>query len=100
MFFDPVAITMICVPVFLPVLKVLGIDPLWFMLLFAMSTVIGYITPPFGLNIFYMKGVVPHDITLADIFRGVIPFCFLKIGVLILCIIFPPLLTWLPSFMN
>jgi tripartite ATP-independent transporter DctM subunit len=100
MFFDPVAITMICVPVFLPVLKVLGIDPLWFMLLFAMSTVIGYITPPFGLNIFYMKGVAPPDITLADIFRGVIPFCFLKIGVLILCIIFPQLLTWLPSFMD
>jgi tripartite ATP-independent transporter DctM subunit len=100
MFIDPVAITMICVPVFLPVIKMLGIDPLWFMLLFSMATVIGYITPPFGLNIFYMKGVVPSNITLMDIYRGVIPFCILQTGVLVLCIIFPSLLTWLPSLMN
>ena len=100
MFIDPVAITMICVPVFLPVIKMLGIDPLWFMLLFSMATVIGYITPPFGLNIFYMKGVTPKDITLMDIYKGVLPFCILQIGVLVLCIIFPGLLTWLPGFMN
>ncbi len=100
MFIDPVAITMICVPVFMPVIKMLGIDPLWFMLLFSMATVIGYITPPFGLNIFYMKGVTPSDITLMDIYKGVLPFCILQIGVLVLCIVFPSLLTWLPSFMN
>lgn len=100
MFIDPVAITMICVPVFMPVIKMLGIDPLWFMLLFSMATVIGYITPPFGLNIFYMKGVVQSDITLVDIYKGVIPFCILQTGVLVLCIIFPSLLTWLPSLMN
>jgi tripartite ATP-independent transporter DctM subunit len=100
MFIDPVAITMICVPVFLPVLYALNIDPLWFMLLFSLATVIGYITPPFGLNIFYMKGVVPDDIHLSDIYRGVIPFCILKIAVLILCIAFPFLLTWLPSLLN
>ncbi|MBW2562335.1 MAG: TRAP transporter large permease subunit, partial [Deltaproteobacteria bacterium] len=100
MFIDPVAITMICVPVFMPVLKLLGIDPLWFMLLFSMATVIGYITPPFGLNIFYMKGVTPDNITLMDIYKGVIPFCILQIGVLVLCIIFPSLLTWLPGFMD
>ncbi|MBN2231304.1 MAG: TRAP transporter large permease subunit [Deltaproteobacteria bacterium] len=100
MFIDPVAITMICVPVFMPVIKMLGIDPLWFMLLFSMATIIGYITPPFGLNIFYMKGVTPSNITLVDIYKGVIPFCILQIGVLILCFIFPCLLTWLPGFMN
>lgn len=100
MFIDPVAITMICVPVFMPVLTVLGIDPLWFMLLFSMATVIGYITPPFGLNIFYMKGVAPSDIKLMDIYRGVIPFCILQIGVLVLCLIFPSILTWLPGFMD
>ncbi|MBN2298287.1 MAG: TRAP transporter large permease subunit [Deltaproteobacteria bacterium] len=100
MFIDPVAITMICIPVFLPVLHTLGIDPLWFMLMFTLATVIGYITPPFGLNIFYMKGVVPDNITLSDIYRGVIPFCFIKIGVLILCLLFPALLTWLPSLIG
>ena len=100
MFIDPVAITMICVPVFLPVLKALSIDPLWFMLLFSLATCIGYITPPFGLNIFYMKGVVPENITLVNIYKGVIPFCVIKIAVLILCMIFPALLTWLPNLME
>ena len=100
MFIDPVAITMICVPVFLPVIKSLGIDPLWFMLLFSLATCIGYITPPFGLNIFYMKGVVDKNITLMDIYKGVIPFCIIKMVVLILCMVFPVLLTWLPSLMD
>lgn len=100
MFIDPVAITMICVPVFLPVLKALSIDPLWFMLLFTLATCIGYITPPFGLNIFYMKGVAPHGVSLGDIYKGVIPFCWVKIAVLFLCVFFPALLTWLPSLMD
>ena len=100
MFIDPVAITMICVPVFLPVLHTLGIDPLWFMLMFSLATVIGYITPPFGLNIFYMKGVVPDNVTLSDIYKGVIPFALIKIAVLFLCLLFPPILTWLPSLLK
>ncbi|HPJ95215.1 MAG TPA: TRAP transporter large permease subunit [Deltaproteobacteria bacterium] len=100
MFIDPVAITMICVPVFLPVLHTLGIDPLWFMLMFSLATVIGYITPPFGLNIFYMKGVVPDNVTLSDIYKGVIPFALIKIAVLFLCLLFPPILTWLPGLIK
>jgi tripartite ATP-independent transporter DctM subunit len=100
MFIDPVAITMICVPVFLPVLQALGIDVLWFMLLFSLATIIGYITPPFGLNIFYMKSVVTKDVSLGDIYKGVIPYVLVQTAVLLLCFLFPPLLTWLPSFMD
>ncbi|OPY84308.1 MAG: Sialic acid TRAP transporter permease protein SiaT [Smithella sp. PtaU1.Bin162] len=100
MFIDPVAITMICIPVFLPVLQSLGIDVLWFMLLFSLATIIGYITPPFGLNIFYMKSVAPKNVTLGDIYKGVIPYALLQIAVLIACVLCPPLLTWLPSFMD
>ncbi len=100
MFIDPVAITMICVPVFMSVVTALSIDPLWFMLLFSLATCIGYITPPFGLNIFYMKGVVPDDISLLDIYTGVLPFCIIKIIVLFLCMMFPCFLTWLPSLMG
>ncbi|WP_028325267.1 TRAP transporter large permease [Desulfatirhabdium butyrativorans] len=100
MFIDPVAISMICIPVFLPVLNTFSIDPLWFMLLFTLATCIGYITPPFGLNIFYMKGVVPNDISLGDIYKGVIPYCWVKIAVLILCVLFPSLLTFLPNLMD
>jgi len=97
---DPVAISMICIPIFIPVLKVLGIDPLWFMLLFVIAVAIGYITPPFGLNIFYMKGVAPDDITIMDIYRGTIPFTIIKIVCLGLCIVFPWILTYLPGLIN
>ncbi|MBW1764360.1 MAG: TRAP transporter large permease subunit [Deltaproteobacteria bacterium] len=100
MFIDPVAICMICIPIFIPVLKTLSIDPLWFMLLFVISVVIGYITPPFGLNIFYMKGVAPDDVSVMDIYKGVIPFTVIKIGCLGLCIIFPWILTYLPRLIR
>jgi TRAP-type mannitol/chloroaromatic compound transport system permease large subunit len=100
MFIDPVAISMICIPVFVPVLNALGIDLLWFMLLFVIAVVIGYITPPFGLNIFYMKGVAPADVTIMDIYKGVTPYAVIKIGCLGLCIVFPAILTYLPSFIK
>jgi tripartite ATP-independent transporter DctM subunit len=99
MFIDPVAISMICIPIFTPICEVLSIDLLWFMLLFIIAVVIGYITPPFGINIFYMKGVAPEWTTIGDIYRGVMPFVFVKIFCLVLCIIFPRILTWLPSLM-
>jgi tripartite ATP-independent transporter DctM subunit len=100
MFIDPVAISMICIPIFIPILSHLGIDPLWFMLLFVIAVVIGYITPPFGLNIFYMKGVAPDDVTIMDIYRGTFPFTVIKIICLGLCIIFPCILTYLPSLIR
>ena len=100
MFIDPVAICMICVPIFMPVVKVIGIDPLWFVLLFVISVVIGYITPPFGVNIFYMKGIAPADVTLMDIYKGTMPYALIKIICLVLCIIFPVILTFLPGLIN
>jgi tripartite ATP-independent transporter DctM subunit len=100
MFIDPVAISMICIPIFLPVINALAIDPLWFMLLFVIAVVIGYITPPFGLNIFYMKGVAPDDIRIMDIYKGVAPFTCVKIGCLALCILFPGILTYLPGLID
>jgi len=100
MFIDPVAISMICIPIFNPICSSLSIDPLWFMLLFIIAVVIGYITPPFGINIFYMRGVAPEDTKILDIYRGVLPFVFIKILCLILCVIFPSILIWLPSLMK
>ena len=100
MFIDPVAISMICIPIFNPICCSLGIDPLWFMLLFIIATVVGYITPPFGLNIFYMKGVAPEDTTIMDIYQGVMPYVVIKVVCLALCIIFPSILVWLPSLIE
>ncbi len=99
MFIDPVAITMICIPVFMPVVFQLGIDPLWFGLLFTISMIIGYITPPFGMNLFYMKGVAPPGITMADIYRSSLPYVGFGIITLILCVAFPQILLWLPDKM-
>jgi len=99
MFMDGAAITMICIPVFMPVVYQLGLDPLWFGLLFTMNMIIGYITPPFGMNLFYMKGLVPKDISMMDIYRSIIPYVVISIIVLILCIVFPQILLWLPNKM-
>ncbi len=100
MFIDPVAISMICIPVFLPIIKGLGVDLLWFMLMFVMAVVIGYITPPFGLNLFYMKGVTPDDITIMDIYKSAIPYTLIMIACLLITMMFPQIMIWLPSFMK
>ncbi len=99
MFVDGGAIMMLCLPVFMPVVRQLGIDELWFGLLFSINVVIGYVTPPFGMNLFYTKGIVPPDVTMADIYRSVIPYVVIMVVVLIVGMIWPPLLTWLPNMM-
>jgi len=60
---------------------------------------IGYMTPPFGFNLFYMKGIVPKDITMGDIYQASFPFTIVSIIGLILVMIFPALATWLPSIL-
>ena len=99
-FIDPVAITMICVPIFIPVLNALGYDLFTFMMLFIMAVVIGYITPPFGLNLFYMKGVAPSGTSLLDIYMSATPYTIIMMGCLAICLWHTPIVTWLPSFMK
>jgi tripartite ATP-independent transporter DctM subunit len=97
MVLDPTGIMMISVPIFLPVIKELGFDPLWFGILFTIQIEIGYMTPPFGLNLFYLKGIVPKTITMSDIYRSIIPFTIIEIIGIIIIMIFPQIATWLPS---
>lgn len=96
---DPIGIMMITVPVYVPLIKSLGFDPLWFGVLFIVNMEMGYLTPPFGFNLFYLKGVVPPEITMGDIYRSVTPFVTLQAIGLVLCIVFPQIITWLPSLM-
>jgi tripartite ATP-independent transporter DctM subunit len=100
MFFDPTGIVLLTTPIFFPVVISLGFDPLWFALLFVINMEIAYLTPPFGFNLFYMKAVVPPGITMMDIYRSALPFVALQILGLILCMIFPEIITWLPSLMR
>ncbi len=97
MVLDPAGIMMITVPVFLPIIKAHGFDPLWFGILFVINMEIGYMTPPFGFNLFYLKGIVPPGITMADIYRSVIPYTLVESTGLALVMIFPQIAVWLPN---
>jgi len=96
MLLDPAGIMMICIPVFLPLIKAHGFDPLWFGILFVINMEIGYMTPPFGFNLFYLKGIVPKGITMGDIYRSVIPYTAVELTGLVIVMIFPGIATWFP----
>lgn len=98
-FLDPGAITMITIPIFIPIVSSLGFDPLWFGILFVIIMEMGYLTPPFGMNLFVMKGVAPKGITMGDIYRSIVPFVALQMVGLIIIMIFPQLALWLPGLM-
>lgn len=99
-FIDSLSILMITAPLFLPLLSLYGYDPIWFGVLYPVNTEMGYLTPPFGVNLFYMKGVAPKEITMGDIYRSVPPFLMLQATGLVVCILFPSIVTWLPSHMG
>ena len=99
MFIDWLGIVFIVVPLFTPIAQGLGFDPIWFALLVMINLQISFLTPPFAYSIFYLKGIVPPEVTTVDIYRGVFPFVALQIIGLGLCIIFPRLITFLPTLM-
>ena len=99
MVLDPVGIMLITLPVFLPVIAAHDFDPLWFGILFIVMMEIGYMTPPFGFNLFYLKGVAPPGITMGDIYRSVIPYTAVEVAGLILIVLFPAIALWLPSIL-
>lgn len=99
MFFDASAIAIITVPIFVPIVVQLGFDPLWFCIAYSVNLVIGFLTPPFGVALFYMKGIVPADVKMSEIYRSVQPYIFLMIIVLIVGLVWPPLFMWLPNMM-
>ncbi len=90
-------IMLITIPIMLPIVKALGFDPLWFGVLFIVQMEIGYMTPPFGYNLFYIKAVAPEGVTMADIYRSVIAFVCVETTGLILMMIYPEIILWLPN---
>lgn len=89
-------IMLITIPIMMPIVKQLGFDPLWFGILFIVQMEIGYMTPPFGYNLFYMKAVAPEGVTMKDIYKSVIAFIMVEMTGLIFMMIFPKIITWLP----
>ena len=98
-FMDIVAMMMITIPIFFPIVISLGFDPLWFGLLMLLNMEVAPVTPPFGLELFVMKAVAPNDTTMTDIYRTAIPFIVMDSGVLLLMLFFPKLTLWLPNLM-
>lgn len=98
MFIDWLGILMIIIPIFSPILNSLGFDPLWVGLVICVSLQISFLTPPFAVSIFYLKGL-DLGLDLPDMYRGVVPFVCLQAAVVILVIIFPSLCLWLPKAM-
>jgi tripartite ATP-independent transporter DctM subunit len=94
---DWIGICLLTMPIFVPVVKSLGYDPVWFGVLFCMNMQVSYLSPPFGPAAFYLKSVAPPDITLQQIFQGVLPFIGLQLLGLGLVLFFPRVATFLPS---
>lgn len=99
MFLDPMGIIMITTPIFAPIIAAAGFDPLWFGIIFIVNMGLGYITPPFGFNLFILRGIAPPGVTMADVYRGIIPFAILDVVTIGIIMAFPPIATWLPSVM-
>ena len=94
---DPGSIIMITTPIFVPVIVALGFDPIWFGVLFIINMEMGYLTPPFGFNLFYMKSIVPKSITMGDIYRSIFPFLLVMVACMAIIIAFPEIALWLPN---
>lgn len=98
-FMDDYAIVTICAPIFLPIARLLGFDPIWFSIVFILNMQVAYLTPPFGWALILMRGVAPPGVVTADIWRAVPPFVAIQLLVLILTMLFPNIALWLPNKM-
>ena len=99
MFMDQLSILMITLPIFMPICHAFGWDPLWFGLMLLINMSIANLSPPFGIELFVMKGVSPPDTTMGDVYQASVPFIIMEALVILLVMIVPPIATWLPSIM-
>ena len=94
---DFIEITFVVVPIVGPVLLMMGLDPIWLGIMIAVNLQTSFLTPPFGFALFYLRGVTPRSVPTSAIYRGVIPFILIQLGMLVALALFPGLATWLPS---
>jgi tripartite ATP-independent transporter DctM subunit len=94
-FMDWIGIALLCMPIFVPIIKQLGYDPIWFGILFCINMQVSFLSPPFGPAAFYLKSVAPPDTELVEIFKSFGPFVVMQILVLALVLLFPELALWL-----
>lgn len=100
MFMDQISMMMLTLPIYLPIIKTLGFDPVWFGMLMLIVVELGMLTPPFGLLLFVMMGSAPPGTTFGSVVKSVIPYLAVQVLVVILIIALPQIATWLPSLMR
>jgi len=87
----------IVAPLYVPLVIELGFSPIWYGVLYTITCQVAYLTPPFGYNLFLMKGMAPPEITVGDIYRSIIPFVGVMIIALAIVMLFPQIALWLPE---
>jgi tripartite ATP-independent transporter DctM subunit len=99
-FMDLISITMITVPIFMPIVNILGFDMIWFCTMMLINLGAATLSPPFGMLLFTIKGVTSSDVTMGDIIRSAIPYFSMGIVIIGLVMAFPQLALWLPGLME
>lgn len=94
---DFIEITFVVVPIVGPVLLSMGLDPVWLGVMLAVNLQTSFLTPPFGFSLFYLRGVAPPSLRTTQIYRGVVPFVLIQLGMLGILALWPQLATWLPK---
>jgi tripartite ATP-independent transporter DctM subunit len=97
MFLDDTAMLIIVAPLYVPLVISLGYNPIWYGVLYTITCQIAYMTPPFGYNLFLMKAMAPKEVSLADIYRSIIPFVLVMMVGLGIVMLFPGIALWLPN---
>lgn len=97
MVLDWISIVLIFVPIFTPLIKLAGIDPVWFAVMFMVVIQTSYLTPPMAPSIFYLKSIAPPDFSYGHMYRGVIPFVLIQLLLFLTVLLVPALATWLPK---
>ena len=97
-FLDDTAMLVIVAPLYVPLVKALGFDLIWYGVLYTITTQIAYMTPPFGYNLFLMRAMAPPEIRLADIYRSIVPFVGVMVVALAIVMAVPEIATWLPDY--
>lgn len=100
MVFDWIGLIFILVPLYTPMIKTLGFDPIWFGTLFCIVLQISYMTPPFAYSIFYFRGIAPPQVKLSEMYKGAIPFVIIQVIAVALLIFFPQISLWLPRLLE
>jgi len=96
-FLDFIEICFVVIPIIGPAILMMDVNPVWFAIMIAVNVQTSFLTPPFGFSLFYLRGVAPPEVATMDIYRGVVPFVFIQLGMLCILALIPELATWLPG---